>query len=252
MKSIGGTIILHNAIEFDYCWRESILSMLPMCDVVIALECKSTDNTREELEKFAVEHPKVLVRDGPWNPGPGGFWLSESTNAARSIVGTDYHVNLQADEVFGDHAPGHVRLWAENRKLVLFNRLNFWGDHRHLIPANTVCGDYTFRAAPTEIPSVGDAESLEPRHENRALATFPIFHYGFLRHTQAYVKKTRYVQTAWTGSYDPTVDIVEKEGIAALASGKTPTAHPLSSCRPYDGPHPVVAHQWLKDRGYEP
>ena len=47
---IGGTMIMHNPLRYDYCVRESLTRLLQVTDHVAVLNCESNDGTDEMLQ----------------------------------------------------------------------------------------------------------------------------------------------------------------------------------------------------------
>lgn len=47
MNKLGGSIFIHNAIEFDYCLEASVSSLAALCDEVVLLDASSTDGTTD-------------------------------------------------------------------------------------------------------------------------------------------------------------------------------------------------------------
>jgi len=239
-------MIIHNAVEFDYCVAVAIRSLIPVCDEIVVMDAGSTDGTNDILRSLSRESQKVHIIEGKWSPksGGGGSWLSDLSNEAKShLRDCTHHIGLQADEVLEPVQSDHFRCEIAARNCML-HRLNFWVDHRHLVPSGRVCSDKVIRCTGISAPYLGDAESL--LGDNPVLLGFPrIFHYGFIRRTKEYVAKAKPMHIAFTGSYDPVLDVVAQDSQRGFEQHL-----PLSQCLHYEGPHPPVAHQWLRERGY--
>lgn len=244
---VSGTMIVHNGIEGDYCFRESVRSMLAVCDEVVALDADSTDGTMQALVDMASEDSKLNIVSAAWQSSPMGKWLSDLTNSARLHCRFDWHLNLQADEVIDPSAAEEIRKSAWLRQGLCMPRLNFWGDHRHVLPNGVCVSSWVYRFAPTRVPSVGDAESLNPVGSKYQPSKCRIFHYGFIRKAAGFVAKSIPMQEAFFGTHDPLIDRVPAEGMKVLLE-----SHPMHELLPFSGEHPKVAHDWLKERGYEP
>lgn len=256
---IGGTIIVHNAIEFDYCIEAAVESLLGVCENVLVFDGGSTDGTWGLLRSgFKDPYNTCLlltIRKGAWDIGAMGVGLSEMTNEAReslqSLSGERYfHINLQADEVIHEDDYPLIREYAKRGGTYALNRLNFWMDAQHILPPEEKVGSRIVRMAPSHISSVGDAQSLDPSG-GFEITPIRIFHYGFIRNMGAFVAKSRGMQQAVFNTVDPIIDAVEKEGVKALLDPKHPTAVAPERLLPYRGTHPKAAHKWLKEHGYE-
>lgn len=244
---IGGTLIVHNAIQFDYCLEASLLSLLGICDEVVVVDGESDDGTYEFLKSF--NDKKLSVIRAAWQPNSMGRWLSDLTNMARELTKSPIHLNLQADEVLHeDDYPAIERLASHKRKYSL-HRINFWMDHKHRLKVGEKVSSNVVRLAPREVPSVGDAESLDPKDYMKSGVR--IFHYGFIRCPKAFVAKSKPMQKAFFNTYDPMMDAIETEGKAPMTDKKRfPTAVKLEDLILYEGSHPTFAHKWLREKGY--
>lgn len=244
--SIGASLIAHNAVKFDYCVRETVLSVAPFCAEIVCVDAQSTDSTPALLDQLKKEVPQLKIIHAEWKPvvGTNGVWLSELSNIARLALSTDYHFAIQADEVVGEWCYEEIVKRSAQGEYFKCWRHNFWADPWHLIPQGQCCGWLIPRGAPRSIPYVGDAEGLDWGH-NWVESKVEIFHYGFIRKLQAYVDKMRSFQIEWLGRYDPRMDVLEKQGTVKL--DKLFFDHlPI-----YQGKHPVVAHNWLRERGWD-
>lgn len=262
--SIGGTLITHNCLQYDYCLGASLSSLLAVCDQVSVVDGKSNDGTFEYLQALQEsinwnsntpvggKYPFLLVQCD-WKPSPLGVWLSELTNIARNNLSTDYHVSIQADEVIHEDSFETIKALASQGFCASVARLNFWKDHQHIIPPGQRCGSRVVRLAPLAVPSVGDAENLEPAFKNYD-SEVKIFHYGFIRNPILLAAKAIPMQQAFFNHHDPIFDEViarGANGASALTDPKFPTAVPETGLIPYKGSHPKFAHHWLKEHGYE-
>jgi len=247
---LGGSMIIHNAVEFDYCVEIALRSLLPVCDEVAIVDAESDDGTRSILMELVQEFPKLRVLAAPWKPNPGGWggWLSDLSNVSRLALkgsGCTHHIGLQADEVLEAVDPAWFRHYIQAHPCAL-HRLNFWIDHRHLVPSGRVCNDKVIRCGPIDSTYVGDAESILA--EKPVLLDRPhIFHYGFIRRTEEYVAKAKPMHLAFTGTnYDPALDTMLEDKRKGFEQHI-----PLSACRVFNGDHPNLAKPWLRERGYD-
>lgn len=244
---IGGTLIVHNAIERDYCVEAALESLIPLVDEVVVIDASSTDGTADLLHSIKARAGiPFRIINVAWSPNRLGRWLASLTNVAREALSSPYHLNLQADEVFEDGHADEIRSAASSRLPLIFRRLNFWFDNWHIAPPGKVCGHQCIRSAASDIPSVGDAEQLGARPPVRQAQT-RIFHYGFIRRADGFVTKTKEMQQAFFNTVDPIVLKIPDYGMKALLESV-----PMQNLLGFVGAHPKVAHKWLSERGFNP
>ncbi len=259
--SLSGFTMVRNGNALDYCWRECVQSMLPCCDEVVISDGESTDGTQEEIREWMKTEPKLKLCVYPW-PNPKGdidFWVNW-LNYCREHIPCTHHIQLDGDEILDERsyracryynrdAPTHT-LWCK--------RLNFWRDHRHLIPEGVCCSHRVVRLAPQSmwLPSDGPhprgSEAVQAAQESNVV----IHHYGFLRKKEAFFDKAKALQDYFFGSYDPRLVDVERLLILDGESTKKNWMQEVKGIDwidqlvPYTGHHPAIAHQWLRERGY--
>lgn len=252
--TIGGTIIIRNGNVFDFPWVECILSMLPVCDQVVVSEGESSDSTRTDLEALAKQHPKIKIVDYPHaTPNADPLWVMNWTNFAREHLDTEYHLQIDADEIMEEGARDKIMAKLGGRPVSLrIRRYNFWRDAQHLIPEGECCASEVIRVAPqylwipADIPVPQGQACMDIEQPALNIACY---HYGFLRKPEAFFKKERFLQTAFTGGWDPKLEKAEAEGGNLSSEGVVPWADRLQE---FKGKHPSVIHRWLIDRGYTP
>ena len=249
MKTLGCSIALWNGNKHDFCWRECIQSVLPICEQVVVAVIPGDDGTQEALVEMNEPKLKVVEYESKI-PKADGLWVMNWTNFAREHLTTDYNLQMDADEVL--HQDSHEKLLSKLQGpevSLLCQRWNFWNDPWHMIPFGHCCAHEVLRVAPTrcwlpaDVPLPQGQEAMNLQVDAREIH---IFHYGFLRKHEAFFQKERILQTAFTGGYDPLLDPAEKEGRAWTNVIQHPA--PLEK---FFGTHPKYAHEWLIERGYQ-
>jgi glycosyltransferase involved in cell wall biosynthesis len=220
---------------------------------VVACDGESTDGTQEAIREWAKQEPKLkLCVYHLSNPvGNIEFWV-DWLNYAREHLTTDYHFQLDADEILSERSyPMVLDQKADSKHSVWCKRYNFWRDHHNLVPAGVMLSDRVCRMAPQSVwlPSDGPhprgAEAIGMAVES----SIEIFHYGFLRRPAAFFKKERYLQNMFFGSYDARLVKVEsKAGNWMIAIEDVEWINQLV---PYESYHPAIARKWLEARGYQ-
>jgi glycosyltransferase involved in cell wall biosynthesis len=252
-NTLGAAIVIRNGNELDFSWRECIKSVLPVCDEVVVCDGQSTDGTQEEIRSWMRREPKLklCVWDWPDPKGDPDFFV-RWINYAREHLSTKWHLQLDADEILHEKSHPLVRAFIEQGvQTAICTRYNFWGDHRHLIPEGHCLGKKVIRIAPQRIWLASDGS--HPMGAEACMMAKPsgveIFHYGFLRKRQAFFKKERLLQNYFFNSYDPRLEKaetfkgnwMEMPGLCGDWENKLD---------PYEGRHPKIIHEWLKERGY--
>jgi len=255
MKTIGCSIAIRNAIEYDFCISECIRSVAPVCDEILVADSDSTDGTMDLLLSLAVQIPQLKILNYPHEePNNDGLYVMRWTNWIRERLSTDYNFQIDADEVLHESCYGNFRERLQGPEVsLLVQRWNFWIDAQTMVPFGELCGHEVLRVAPkrhwlpADVPLPQGQDAMNLQVDARDIQ---IFHYGFLRKPEAFFKKEKFLQTAFTGGYDPHLDRLEDRKHDFMKE-RVDQFHgrPLEK---FLGTHPAVAHQWLLDRGYQP
>jgi glycosyltransferase involved in cell wall biosynthesis len=253
VSTLGGNVVIRNGNEFDFCWREAVQSLLPVCDTVTICDGESSDGTQQQVREWASREPKIKLCVYPW-PHPKGDpdFFVKWINYAREHVKADFQFQLDADEVLYEKSYDAVRRFVQKggRRSAIVTRWNFWRDHRHTIPEGVCLGKHVIRIAPQNVWLASDG-SHPMGAEAVAMAvktSIEIFHYGFLRKREEFFKKERLLHGMFFNSYDPRLEKAEKEtGNWMAMPGLCGWENNLSD---YGGEHPEVAKAWLNERGY--
>lgn len=240
-------------VTHDYCFRECILSMLRVCGEVVvgyAAPPEGDDGTRDALEDVASGASGMvrILDHTEWmktNPS-GGVWFTNWINHIRPNLKGETQLWLDADEVLSEEAviPEKTPTW--------YRRLNFWRDTSHLVPEGRVCSSLVVRSAdvkywmPTDNPYITVEQAKIIADAGRSRPVGNIFHYGFLRKPDAFLRKVRWFQPILSGSHDERMKAAEQDTQRHWADF-TPFDEPLIPIRIN---HPKVAHQWLLERGH--
>lgn len=250
--TLGGVVPIRNGNELDFCWRECIQSLLLVCDVVAVCDGQSTDGTQEEIREWMKREPKIVLSVWDWpNPKGNPDWYTDWLQYARMHTPAERVFQLDADEILSEASYDEV-LSIKNTPgqfSIVCDRLNFWSDHRHLIPHGVCCAHQVVRIAPQNMWLASDG--YDRRGEAVAQIARPsgiqIFHYGFIRKRSAFFAKERLLQGYYFNTYDPRLEKAETyKGNWATMPGVTDWENALI---PFHGEHPAVMTNWLKERG---
>jgi hypothetical protein len=272
---LSGFIPIRNGDDLGYPWREAAFSLLPVCDEVIISDGGSTDGTREAIQQWASIDPKIKLLDYPWPklptpdeverddlsrpPGDPRFlvtWL----NFIRKHCEFSSCLHLDADEILCSKSHDVIRQLVREHRSAWFYRINFWpmfpGDMHTIAPHGTVCGERVVYLGPTELECVSDEPRFEGEPPIRVNATdefvdkLRIFHVGFMRNQEAFLKKSRICQAAIHSCYDPRLRQAEKTGESWIALSPFPAEKPMLSYPHNDIPR--CLHEWLRRQGFNP
>lgn len=249
MRKISGYVCARNALELDYCLKEAVCSLVPICDEVVVCDGESTDATRDLISSIGDSRIRIITYPWPNPKNDPSFWV-KWLNFARERLSHDYQISLDADEVLDPVAYDTVRRMADAKQCGLFRRLNYWRDPYHLVPHNRACGEMVARCGPQDLwmPSDEPHPAVSPNVRTNSVAHpgLVIHHYGFLRKPDAFVEKSKAVQQMFFGSVDTRLTQTAAEG-KRWDERDYFDGEPL---REYHAGHPDVIKPWLQERGH--
>jgi hypothetical protein len=185
-KTLGVYTFVHNITKYDYPFEESLNSALPIADEIVILECSSEDDTIERIRKWISEAVRksviniTLITGEPW--ATHHTHLSMLGNKAMDYLTTDWHWQLQADEVI------HEDSYDEIRSLIQYIPSNLSAittRYTHMLANYSTEFDFCYQSAiriarrgsPWRL--VGDACQLGDGKGNEVYnASIKVFHYG--------------------------------------------------------------------------
>lgn len=206
---LGGSMFIHNAVEFDYCVKESLESLCALCDDVVVVDAESTDGSLDLLHDVAREQKNLRVISGEkWECGEKYERLAILANIAKSHLTTPWHFMLQADEVIHEDAFCCIRELVEKARHHTYTvrRFNLWGDLNHCLKIDMPqhrkpCNDAPIRLGLLAARAMGDAESIEGLGSccHNFTDDLPIIHYGMVRRDSNFLKKGISMQSWFFG-----------------------------------------------------
>lgn len=255
---LSGYICIRNNFDLDYCAEAAVCSLIPVCDEVVICDSDSTDGTREWAEEFARRDSRVRVINYPWpDPKAQIAWWTDWLNFTREHLTHEMQLELDADEVLCPGSYDTIRAAVAAGEVKWFWRLNFWSDGRHLAPLDELVGSKVVRLAPTRMWMCSDELHPEGEPEIRLTVPWPpipdppmrIFHYGFIRRHEAFLRKWPLLTRAFFGTIDERCVKAQESGrpwMEMMEGEAYPYQSPLV---PFEGEHPAVARNWLRERG---
>lgn len=185
-NKISGFTFIKNGVSLGYPFVETVLSMLPIVDEFVILECFSEDSTYYWCKRLEKQHPKVKVYRQEWAPitNTGTSIGTMQTAALRKCTG-DYSLCCQADELWHESS---IRTFGKLVRSAAANSYAFDFQHigrnyQEILPRHTAA--YT-RA----IRCVKNMESIKSEHDGWTFEgdinpsvyvplPHPIFHLGY-------------------------------------------------------------------------
>ncbi len=204
---IYGIAFIKNGVKFDFPFRESMLSMLPLVEKIYVNVGIGDDATLEEVKKI----PKVEIIEVDWDDGRSdkGHILSDMTNIAINrmrqevVDGDAWAIYLQSDEVL--HEQDHSLIQQDIEKarangadVMRFRYMHFWQKHERIaIGERWYPQEIRAFKVNSAVISHGDAQTFEGWHKAYE-SDAHIWHYGHVRDEKAYRAKldqmSRYYQ----------------------------------------------------------
>ncbi len=208
---VTGFSFIKNAVKFDFPIKESLLSILPLCDEIVVAVGDCTDGTRELVASI---HPtKIKIVDTIWDENLkfGGAVLADETNKAFQAIdeNTDWCFYIQGDEVFHENGIESVRaamLKYENDKNVdglLFKYLHFYGSYDYIGASNKwYRNEIRMIKNNKNIYSYKDAQGFRKENDEK-LNVKPIdaymYHYGWVKEPSTMMAKRKEGVKYWEG-----------------------------------------------------
>jgi len=257
--TISGFSFVRNALTYDFPLRESLSSLLPLCDDIVVAVGRSDDDTLEVVRSI---DPGIRTVETVWDDSlrQGGRVYAQQTDIALAECRGDWCIYLQADEVLHERdCDTLLRLLhqadSDSRvEALLFSYLHFYGSYDY-VAVDRTWYRHEIRAVRNtgNVISWGDAQGFrtESGGAARKLRARPtdvrVFHYGWVRPPQEQGRKVRAMHhywhdDSWISENVPSPDAFDYNGAYEL--------------RRYDGQHPAVmrdriaAASWT--RGFDP
>lgn len=253
--TLGGSIFVRNGVMYDYCFKESILSLLDFCDKVSCVVVEGDDETENIIRQMESENNRLIVTYLPrseWDSqkGKAESKLCYFTDIAISKLDTDYNFYQQADEIVHENCYNKIREVIEYGYPAYFcSRINLWQSPYMQLDVSQdrkPCSTEIIRLAKTEYRSYGDAESLAvPTADYSCVKDIRMYHMGFVRDRKVMKAKAINMQEGVFEMINHDVkldvgDIFQPE----LWFSK-------DDLKPIDEPLPAIIKDWAKKRVYK-
>ncbi len=241
---VVGFSLVASAVRLDFPVRESLRSILPLCDEVIVNVGPSDDGTLEQVR--SLDDPRLRIIEGRWERGQGGRVLAVETQRALDACRGDWAVYIQADEVLHEDSVAPMRgaleaaLGNPDIEGLLVDFTHFYGSSDWVGASRSWYRREVRAVRPGgAVRSVGDAQGFRVGGDGRKLrarrsgATY--YHYGWAR-PMAVLREKR-------------------EEDNALHHGGVPRRAPVGERLPrdvglrrFEGTHPALMREWIAQR----
>ena len=130
---ISGYTTVHNCIDQKYPFEQSIKSMLGFCDEVCVVDGGSTDGTWELLNKWAVEEPRLILKQisRDWNHPRFAVFDGKQKAEARKMCTGEFCWQMDSDEVVHEDdyekIKNIVKKFPKNIELLALPVVEYWG-----------------------------------------------------------------------------------------------------------------------------
>jgi hypothetical protein len=187
---ISGFSFARNAESLYYPVKESILSILPVCDEFIMVVGKSADHTRDIVA--SIHDPRLRIIDTEWperEQATEHIFRQQANIGLRACTG-DWCFHLQCDEIVHEDDLPRIRqqcqenLGRQKVEGMLLEWIHFWGDYEHFQRNHRFC-NREIRIVRNRIGVESYKDSVSFRVGDRKLRVVHsgarIFHYGMVR-----------------------------------------------------------------------
>jgi len=260
---ISGFSFGRNTSKLYYPIKESIESILPICDEFIFALGKGDedDNTRELIESIGSDKIKIVDTEWDTEAFPNGTENAHQTDIAISHCVGDWLFYVQADEVVHEKYLPQIQkrceelLEDERVEGLLFKYRHFFGDYEHYINhhgwyqheiriVRNKPDIHSFESAQSfrRIPHF-DGKSYRKQEGSYKLKVAEvdayIYHYGWVRPPKYMQSKKKALDSIHKG--DQKANELYKEAEEEFDYG------PLKKMQRFNGTHPKVMSEKMKD-----
>lgn len=250
---VSGFTIARNVVKSDYPLKESIFSILPLCDEFVVAVGNSDDGTLEFVKSF--DHPKIRIIETVWDEKlrEGGRVLADETNKALKEVNpkSDWCFYIQADECVHENDLDNIKIAMEtnldNLEVdgLLFSYKHFYGTYDFIADSRSwYRNEVRIIRNNCGISSFLDAQGFRRKGQKitAAMANASIYHYGWVKHPQQQQTKQLEARRWWHS------DAFLEENVA----GKNQfNYNDFDSLKKFEGTHPEVMKERVQRLNWE-
>ncbi|MBS4029133.1 MAG: hypothetical protein KGZ58_10940 [Ignavibacteriales bacterium] len=248
---ISGFSFVRNGVKFDYPFRESILSLLPIVDEFVIAVGKSEDDTLEQIR--AIDSDKIKIIETVWDDAlrDGGKILAQQTNIALDAITGDWGFYVQADEILHEKdLPIIVQACEENIKTknvegLLLSYKHFYGSYDYVGNSRRwYRREIRIVRNNIGVRSWGDAQGFRIAERKLRVKSIDaeIYHYGWVKSPFHQQQKQKSFNKLWHSDEWVKQRVGEAEKFDYSDSGKL---------LPFTGTHPAVMKERVADQNWK-
>ncbi len=260
---ISGFTFIKNAEKLYIPARESILSILTICDefIIAVGDNDIDDNTLKIIQSINSDKIKIIHTTWDINQFPKNTIFAEQTDIAKEHCTGDWLFYLQCDEAVHENDLQIIKKACVDHiddndvEGFLFNYLHFWGDYQHYHNSHTWYKKEIriIRNLPA-FHSWKDAQSFRKFSKwnkgsfddymnmkdgiklNVIQLNINIYHYGYVRPPELMSTKRKSSSTSYHG----------KDAKKIISKISTEYDYgPLQKLQTYKGSHPATMESWI-------
>lgn len=255
--TISGFTFVRNAERLYIPIKESIESILPICDEFVVALAKSDDNTENIIRSIHSDKIKIIHTKWKVEQYPKNTEFARQTDKAKAHCTGDWLFYLQGDEVIHENDLNQIKTACQkelnNQKVegFLFDYLHFWGDYAHYHCSHTwYPKEIRIIRNNPKIHSWKDAQSFRrfERFNHNSYKDYlrkegseklrvkhigvNVFHYGYVRPPELMTKKRKSNSESFHGK-----DLRKDPNLFDYG--------PLQKLKTFSGTHPKTMQQWM-------
>lgn len=260
--TISGFTFVRNAERLYIPVKESIQSILPICDEFVVALAKSDDNTEEIIRSINSDKIKIIHTKWKVEQYPKNTEFARQTDKAKEHCKGDWLFYLQGDEVIHEKDLDKIKRACQKElntpkvEGFLFDYLHFWGDYKHYHRSHTwYPKEIRIIRNNPKIHAWKDAQSF--RKFERFRNTYKdylrkegskklqvkhidvsVFHYGYVRPPELMTKKRKSNSESFHGK-----DLRNDPNLFDYG--------PLQNLKKFTGTHPSVMQEWMSKHDWK-
>lgn len=252
---VTGFSFIKNAVKFDFPIKESLLSILPLCDEIVVAVGDCTDGTRELVASI---HPtKIKIIDTIWNEKlqVGGAVLADETNKAFHAIDehTDWCFYIQGDEVFHEDGIENLRAallkYKDDKNVdgLLCKYLHFYGSYDYIGASNKwYRNEIRIIKNNKKIYSYKDAQGFRKGNDEKLNVKeidAYMYHYGWVKEPSIMMSKRKEGVKYWEGH--KYTEAYHKTDLGAYDFSS------IDALEKFKGTHPLVMRQRIERMNWQ-
>lgn len=249
---VSGFTFIRNAVRYDYPVKESILSVLPLCDEFVVVLGLSDDDTEALIN--SIDSPKIRIVQSVWDDSlrEGGRVLADETNKGLDAISgkADWVFYIQGDEVLHEKYRQAVyesmEKWKDATEVegLLFNYTHFYGSYDYVGDSRRwYRNEIRIVRNDKRIRSFRDAQGF--RKSGRLMQVKAvdahIYHYGWVKPPEKQQAKQQYFHKLWHDD-----NWVDKH----VSGADTFDYSKIDSLKLFTGTHPEVMLERVKRQNW--